>query len=403
MEEDAKVILWGAHPRISANEVGTDKNSHPTINKEASHHNTKQGGANIMDIRSHIASFQSQWINKYLHPREAPWKTVLDHWLYDKELGRAIILTKLRPQDKPLMDRLPKGATYIRDCLKEFLALEIKQYTTLKGKPLLAEPLWRNNRKTFNWPTQDIAQWEKHLKKRKLGDLFSPTGTPLTTEEWKTHIENSVPPHLRSSPRSFEWRDEREEEASNIYNHLPSDTANIARAPNTPNMNNQEIIALSNLNNPSIITYARTHTKKGGPTTHTELWLDTNRDPHETGNPIDISQFDRTKGTSLWTTHKAPKGQNPEDEEEETEPSHQIMGPISSTFPRAEGWFIGKPALKQGTQTNPCDHNGTPYGLPDLTIHYITEASTKLQFDKHRPSAELGCTTKKLAKLSADN
>ena len=47
-----------------------------------------------MHIRNHITGFQAQWIIKYLDPRDAPWKDVLDRWiLKDDRLGRGTILS----------------------------------------------------------------------------------------------------------------------------------------------------------------------------------------------------------------------------------------------------------------------------------------------------------------------
>ena len=45
-----------------------------------------------MHWHSHIKAFQMQWVLRYVDPREAPWKQVLDYWIADKyHVGRKIL------------------------------------------------------------------------------------------------------------------------------------------------------------------------------------------------------------------------------------------------------------------------------------------------------------------------
>ena len=55
------------------------------MTETASYLPQKEGAGSIMHLRSHIKvnikAYQAQWVIKYLDPRRAPWKEVLDHWI----------------------------------------------------------------------------------------------------------------------------------------------------------------------------------------------------------------------------------------------------------------------------------------------------------------------------------
>ena len=55
------------------------------MTETASYLPQKEGAGSIMHLRSHIKvnikAYQAQWVIKYLDPRRAPWKEVLDNWI----------------------------------------------------------------------------------------------------------------------------------------------------------------------------------------------------------------------------------------------------------------------------------------------------------------------------------
>ena len=122
LEKDVKELLWKSSPKLKANEEGTANSSNRYMTKEASHLPRKAGGGGIIHIQSHITAFQAQWIIKYLYPRRAPWKTILDHWLLEPKTkrGRAIVLIQ---DEGTLLAKLPEGATYMRACITAFKKL----------------------------------------------------------------------------------------------------------------------------------------------------------------------------------------------------------------------------------------------------------------------------------------
>ena len=81
IESDAHHFVWAAAPDLRGDEAGTSTAVAPQIAKAASYLPTKEGGAGLMHWRAHVKAFQMQWVLRYLDPRKAPWKDVLDHWI----------------------------------------------------------------------------------------------------------------------------------------------------------------------------------------------------------------------------------------------------------------------------------------------------------------------------------
>eukprot|EP00966_Prymnesium_polylepis_P249443 5767219-Prymnesium_polylepis.1 len=89
-----------------------------------------------MHWESHCEAFYAQWIVRYLHPRKAPWKTILRHWITAGEregdddsphgLGDAILLAPA-PVNTTALDHIPSTAKYARRCVASFLSLRMQQ------------------------------------------------------------------------------------------------------------------------------------------------------------------------------------------------------------------------------------------------------------------------------------
>ena len=107
------------------------------MTETASYLPQKEGAGSIMHLRSHIKvnikAYQAQWVIKYLDPRRAPWKEVLDHWILhdDTPLGRGILLSQSRDGHKSRIDHLPDTCTFTRACFQSFHELLVSQDTTL--------------------------------------------------------------------------------------------------------------------------------------------------------------------------------------------------------------------------------------------------------------------------------
>ena len=81
IEQDANALLWAANPELHSNEDDTAKRSNRYMTETASYLPQKEGAGSIMHLRTHIKAYQAQWVIKYLDPRRAPWKEVLDNWI----------------------------------------------------------------------------------------------------------------------------------------------------------------------------------------------------------------------------------------------------------------------------------------------------------------------------------
>ena len=89
IESDARHYLWASAPDLRGDEDGTSTAVAPQIAYLPSHLPTKEGGAGVMHWLSHVKAFQLQWVLRYIDPRDAPWKQVLDYWIADKyHVGR---------------------------------------------------------------------------------------------------------------------------------------------------------------------------------------------------------------------------------------------------------------------------------------------------------------------------
>ena len=93
-----------------------------------------KGGLNNMDWSDHVTGFQAEWMIRYLQPGEAAWKQIMDQFiLYDKKgklrypEGRGSLLMNLSARQKTaIIASIPKGAEYMRTCLREFWKLRIR-------------------------------------------------------------------------------------------------------------------------------------------------------------------------------------------------------------------------------------------------------------------------------------
>ena len=71
---------------------------------------------------------------RYLQPGDAAWKQILDHFiLYDRKgnlrypEGRGILLMNLSTRQKTaILASIPKGAEYMKACIREFWKLRIR-------------------------------------------------------------------------------------------------------------------------------------------------------------------------------------------------------------------------------------------------------------------------------------
>ena len=225
LEEDVKQLLWAALPEFSAEEHGTSKRSKRYIMKEASYLPQKQGGGGLMHIESHIKAFKAQWIIRYLDPRDAPWKDVLDVWTQpvkpptpelDTQIGRGVILT---PGGAERDELIPDRCVYMKQCFAAFRELGVTQDTTVLDHRVQGEPLFRNHRFQIQLSFQNELEWAEYIETYRLSDLMSDNGRPFTPDMWKQFIEDMAP---EGNADVEAWKTQRMREASQIRATVPN-------------------------------------------------------------------------------------------------------------------------------------------------------------------------------------
>ena len=132
----------GIQPRaVHRRREGTERNTRAYIKEAASYIDQKKGGGGLMHWRSHLRAFYTQWIRRYLHPSNPPWKSVADVWLSDPyPTGIGTILTAIKGS---MYENI--HAQYLRACVKEFEALNLTQDTSRLNASVAAESVFFNN------------------------------------------------------------------------------------------------------------------------------------------------------------------------------------------------------------------------------------------------------------------
>ena len=77
IESDAKLMVWGAAPKLISNERGSSKRSRPYIAGDAKYKSVKLGGAGLISWSDHCNAYYAHWIIRLLHPRRAQYKKII--------------------------------------------------------------------------------------------------------------------------------------------------------------------------------------------------------------------------------------------------------------------------------------------------------------------------------------
>eukprot|EP00965_Chrysotila_dentata_P052529 1742995-Pleurochrysis_carterae.AAC.1 len=147
LETDAPHFLWKSNPKINTNELGTASQNGKYISKQATFRALEKGGAGQLHLPSHIEAIHASWILRYLHPRKAQWKQVLDAWI---GIPRYALLHSTSAEQRQLLERIPEVHHFIHQAIRAFWDLNLKMSETFvktKGQPDLirAIPLANNN------------------------------------------------------------------------------------------------------------------------------------------------------------------------------------------------------------------------------------------------------------------
>ena len=201
IQSDTRYYIWSAAPEIRSDEVGTSARAAPQIAFLPSHLAIDQGGAGLMHWPSHVAAFKLQWIYRYVEPRIAPWKFVLDHWIANKyHIGRAILFTPRHARDKSFASHLPLSLRYLRSCFQHFQSLPLKQDTSTLSPNVQAEPLFDSWRFTIPFSQEAVNAWREDMEVTTLTDIIDrDTERPFTDSQWEHWFYNWSPHEHRQA------------------------------------------------------------------------------------------------------------------------------------------------------------------------------------------------------------
>eukprot|EP00965_Chrysotila_dentata_P048098 1595470-Pleurochrysis_carterae.AAC.1 len=215
IESDATHLIWKSKPTFDVTKLGTEGGYGKFIAKHATFRPIKKGGAGLLHIPSHIKAIHASWILRYLHPRVAQWKQVLDTWI---NIPRYAILHLSRTEQQQLIQRIPAGHHLISQAFKAFWELKLtmtEQYIRDKGTPDLvrAIPLAYNNFFKFSVSTLQTFSTAGIVR---VGDLFNDNNDfhnwnhywnslNLTTNLTSTQIRNTIKTIRTAQNRIPKW------------------------------------------------------------------------------------------------------------------------------------------------------------------------------------------------------
>ena len=155
-----------------------------------------------------------------------------------------------------------------------------------------------------------------------------------------------------------------------IVENLPEEI--LEAAVNFPrDLKDGQIVAIVKHESDSEVRYGRVSFDATGAMVVAKLWLDAMGVPHETGDTLSWHNKEVIP-VAIWHAHRDEHPMASSDDYEYFIDKDRVIGPITSSYPRDEGWKIGK--------------KGKTMKLSEMSIKYMTRNSGKLR-DKP-PNAE---------------
>jgi len=203
VQKDADILWWSRDPILEdltddqGNATRNQKRVRRWVNKDTVIGPLKKGGLNNMDWATHVEAVRQQWVIRYLDPSESSWKRLWDRFiLYDKKgnlkypEGREVLLYNLSGWQKlTILANVPRKATYIRACLKEFWKLKLHpKADSYEG--VSSESPWYGHRLRLDVENNFRNYCRNVLQITKFSDFMNvKTNRPFTTDEWIDVIE----------------------------------------------------------------------------------------------------------------------------------------------------------------------------------------------------------------------
>ena len=284
-ESDAYHLVWASNPSLLTNEDGTSTRARAYIHAPATYRDQKQGGAGLPHLRSHIKAFQAQWIPRYLHPSNPPWKLIADVWLAKPyPTGRGAILINMTGD---LHDDVPPTAGYLRACVKAFEDAKLQQDTSILDHRVAGESVLFNHRFDAVASDDETAKWTKYIGLHRINNLFdADTGKLFTQHDMENYTITLAPESMRGTPRAREWADELMKSWPALLNSIPAAITSAASA--TPQIRDKMYVVFMPEDDAPHY-YARAELDGSGDPNqfkYQKQTLDTFGTPHDTGGRL---------------------------------------------------------------------------------------------------------------------
>ena len=385
IKSDAHHLLWSSMPELRSNEDGSHY-SRAYIHRLASYLPQKEGGGSVMHIESHIRAFKAQWIKRYLHPSETPWKTLIDIWIADKyPNGRGSILVHV--SNPTFHTDIPTTAPYLRECFIAFQSLKLKQDLNKLDASVAAESIFFNPRFDIQISDDAVTNWSKYLSLKHIFNLIDQyTDEPFTSADMLNFAHQLAPSHLINTPAIYDFIDELMPTWPIIVQAIPRNIIDTIATPASTSPG--AYVTFTPDHTPPYHTRVETH---NGSIRYHKLWIDTHGLPHDTDTYVSDYQAiacDKVDAAT-WIDHDAAedarymytlRSSNADDDEEEPELKTHICGPSTIIFPVNLGWH--------SQLTHPVPNDLIISSLSQLTIKRITALLTRQQIGSARPNCE---------------
>ena len=195
VQDDADTLWWSKEPVIG----GEKKRFRRFVGKQTAIGPRVKGGLGNVDWFSHVQSFMSSWITRYVDAADSQWKNLLDTFvLYDQRgkrrfpEGRGIFYANISKYDQyAILKNIPRRAVYIKECIRAHFKLEIQpNLQPYEDMPdtLPSEPFFRSHRFNLGIPKKDQEYYYTKLGISRMADLVHPKTRMVRTPQQWAHL-----------------------------------------------------------------------------------------------------------------------------------------------------------------------------------------------------------------------
>jgi len=343
VQRDANILWWSREPKVNiANDpngeaLKNDKRIRRWVRAATAIGPRRKGGLNTMDWATHVSSFTAQWMFRYVQPGDSSWKDLLDHFLLNsksgKELypeGRVIVFSNLSVSAKrAMLQRLPKKAKYMRECLKSFWKLKLQPiYENSRWEGIEADLFWHSHRCQHVAAPHEIRYCKDTLNVLTFSDIVDHTTNQLfTRDQWRDFVEDIEEERTGVTP-------------SNHFILTKGDMIYDLTKRMDRELVDGLLTNLAQPHSPRSYAYLTKEGKDNIPVKVTSrglevIWVDGLAIGHPTGKVRDQRDWELVEA-SMWR-------------EEKREP--RWIGPKGASFPSNSEWMIGDHVSSLGQMT----------------------------------------------------